>query len=235
VVSGPGWDLALAGGGVAHARFSLASDGDFRIDADPESLAARRRRLVDRPWVWLTQVHGAGVVTVDPATAAAVAGREGDALVTTSAAIAVSVQTADCGPVALADRRRGVVAAVHAGWRGVEAGVLEATVATMRDLGAGEIVGWLGPCIHPECYEFGADDLVRLERRLGPAVRARTGAGAPAFDLPAAISSCLASLGVAVAVEPTCTACGPPQRYFSHRARADTGRHALVVWRDDRP
>lgn len=234
--SGPRWDVDLAGGATAHARFSLVPDGDFRIDAEPAALAARRRALVDRPWAWLTQVHGAGVAVVGSvADAEAVNGTEGDALVATTSDVAVAVQAADCGPVALVGRDAGVVAAVHAGWRGVEAGVLEAAVRTLRDLGAGTIEAWLAPCIHPECNEFGERDLRRLAARLGPTVIGRTASGAPAFDLPAAIGVVLRAEGVEVTAVDACTACGPPARYFSHRARADRGRHALVVWMDEAP
>lgn len=233
---GPRWDVDLAGGATAHARFSLVPDGDFGVDAEPAALAARRRALVDQPWVWLRQVHGAGVVVVrSAADAEAVTGAEGDALVATSPDVAVAVQTADCGPVALVSRDGGVVAAVHAGWRGVEAGVLEATVRVMRALGAGAIEAWLGPCIHPECYEFGEEDLDRLVARLGPSVAGRTVGGTPALDLPAAVAAALGPVGVEVVVDPACTACGPAGRYFSHRARADRGRHALVVWMDEAP
>ncbi len=99
------------------------------------------------------------------------AGAEADAAVTAVSGCALVVRTADCAPVALlAD---GVVGVAHAGWKGLEAGVLEATVAAMRGLGSGPIRASLGPCIFPGCYEFGEPELSRLADRFGPAVGGR--------------------------------------------------------------
>ena len=93
-----------------------------------------------------------------------------------------------------------------------------------------DLVAWLGPCVHPECYEFGADDLAGLEQRYGRAVRTRTASGAVALDLPMAVGAALGGSGVAlVGAADACTACDA-SRFFSHRARGDEGRHALAVW-----
>ena len=88
----------------------------------------------------------------------------------------------------------------------------------------------LGPCIRPGCYEFGADDLAQVARRLGDGVRGTTATGAPALDVPAAVRAALGRVGV-VEVDDVgiCTACSPV--HFSHRARRELGRQALVVWR----
>ncbi len=96
-------------------------------------------------------------------------GVEGDALVTTRPGVVLAVLTADCAPVALASPE-GVVAVAHAGWKGAEVGILEATVEVMRAHGATHIDAALGPCIGPCCYEFGPADLDRLAARFGPAV-----------------------------------------------------------------
>ncbi len=224
---GDGWDVDLGGGVRAHARFTTRDDGDFAVDAD--GVDERRRAVVDRPWLWLRQVHGAGVVTARSADdVVELAGVEADAGVTDDPGVAVAVQTADCGPVALVSRQ-GVIGAVHVGWRGAEAGVLPAAVAAMRGLGAVDIEAWLGPCVHPECYEFGAEDLGRLTDRFGPAVRSRTADGRPALDLPMVVARALGDLGIALHGPDRCTACDA-SRSFSYRARGDVGRHALVVW-----
>lgn len=226
------WDVDLDGGGRAHARFTTRAEGDFAVAAP--GVEARRQALVGLPWLWLRQVHGANVVVaaaageVEPAC-----GTEADASVTAVPGTALAVQAADCGPVALVSRQ-GVVGAVHVGWRGAEAGVVAAAVRAMRGLGAVDIEAWLGPCIHPECYEFGHDDLERLVARFGPAARARTGGGRPALDLPMVIARTLGELGVPLRGPDCCTACDP-RGSFSHRARGDTGRHALVVWIDADP
>jgi copper oxidase (laccase) domain-containing protein len=102
----------------------------------------------------------------------------------------------------------------------------------MRSLGATELSAWLGPCVHPECYEFGADDLDRLVDRFGPAVRSKTTSGADAFDLPMAVAGALGRAGIALAGSAdACTACDG-RRFYSFRARRDEGRHALAVWID---
>jgi YfiH family protein len=215
---------------AAHARFTTRADGDLAVTQPPPVVAATRAQVLDRPWSWLHQVHGAQVVVVERPGQRA--GAEADGSVTAQPGAVLSVQTADCAPIALL-AREGVVGAVHAGWRGLEAGVVDAAVATMRQQGATEITAVLGPCIHAECYEFGEAELDRLTGRFGPSVRGRTSAGTPALDLPAAVRGALRHAEVTrvddVAI---CTACD--QRFFSHRARGDTGRQALVVWLEQR-
>jgi YfiH family protein len=194
------------------------------VDAPVE---ARRRAVLDRPWTWLRQVHGAAVVVVDGPGAGA--GQVADASVSTSPEAALAILTADCAPVALASPE-GVLGAVHAGWRGLGAGVVEAAVAAMRRLGASEVMAALGPCLHAECCAFSPADLDSVAARLGPSVRGRTREGGPALDIPAAVAAALEGAGARlVAASPDCTACGPG--YFSHRAGGDLERQALVVWR----
>ena len=214
----------------SHIVFTDRSHGDFAVGpGDPtDAVVTRRRRVVDLPWSWLHQVHGGAVAVV--AWPGGRAGEDGDALVTAVPGAVLAVQVADCAPVALTSPE-GVVAAVHAGWRGVEAGVVERAVDTMRSLGARDITAVLGPCIRAECYEFGRDDLDRLATRLGRSIEGRTASGRPALDLPAAVRVALDRAGVA-ALDDTgvCTACSPD--HFSHRARGDTSRHVLAVWRE---
>jgi hypothetical protein len=152
----------------------------------------------------------------------------GDALVSDRRADSLAILTADCASVALGSVE-GVFGAVHAGWRGLAAGVVEETIAAMRAMGATGVVGALGPCIHPECYEFSPGDLDHIAATYGDGVRGRTTAGRPALDVPATVSAALAAggAGETVGVD-ACTACAGG--YYSHRARADQGRQALVVW-----
>lgn len=214
-----------------HHGTTDRSDGDFAIDGDPEALASARRAVADLPWVWLRQVHGDQVHRVRAGREHEVAGRDGDALVSTDGGVVLAVQTADCVPVTFSSPE-GVVGAAHAGWRGIEAGVLQATVAAMVDLGASDLRARVGPCIHAECYEFGADDLDRLVATLGPQVERRTADGQRALDTVGATCRILAGAGVEVAgISTACTACGP-ETWYSHRARGDAGRMATVVWRD---
>jgi len=218
--------------GPAQVRFTDRADGDMghggaRVTSVAAEVAARRRAVVELPWTWLRQVHGDRVVTVSSPGAGA--GSTADSAVTDQAGCALAVLTADCAPVALASAE-GVVGVAHAGWRGLEAGVLEQTVAAMRTLGAGQIEAVLGPCIRPECYEFGSDELERLAARLGDGVRGRTTTGSTALDLPAGVALALRAAGVArLADTGVCTACSPGQ--FSWRRDREQARQALVLWR----
>ena len=210
-----------AEGDLGHGGVWVAVD-----DVDPE-VEARRRKVVDRPWSWLRQVHGAHVVSVDCPGGGA--GEAGDGLVTTDPLAALAILTADCAPVALAGDN-GSLGAAHAGWRGLVAGVIEATAVAMRGTGAREIVAALGPCIHPECYAFSAADLDTVVQRLGDGVRGTTSDGKPALDVPAAVWAALAAADVELVHDAdACTACSSD--YFSHRARGEKERQAMVVWR----
>ena len=204
-------------------RFTDCADGDLSITS--EGVEVRRRTVVDLPWTWLEQVHGSEVMVVE--RPGEHAGRIADAAVTAVPGAAVAVQVADCAPVALLGSAS--VGAVHAGWRGVVAGVVGTAVERLRVLGPGTVRAVVGPCIRPCCYEFGADDLDVVAAALGDGVRARTSDGRPALDLPGAVQRSLAAAGVADVVdEGVCTACSP--RHWSYRARGDRRRQALVAW-----
>jgi hypothetical protein len=193
---------------------------------DAATLARRLRAFVDLPWTLLDEVHGTRVVTVGgPGDGS---GEIADGAVTRTPNAVLGIWVGDCAPVAFVSRE-GVIGAAHAGWRGLADGILESTVGAMRVLGARHVQAVLGPCVHRECYEFGAADLDALAARFGPAVRGVTSWGTPAFDLPAAIAAVLDRLGVALsASEAPCTACD--SEYWSHRARGEKGRQAMAVW-----
>ncbi len=167
------------------------------------------------------------------------AGARADAVVTVVPGAVLSVHTADCAPVLLADEVAGVVGAAHAGWVGLESGVVQATVAAMIRLGAEpQRVGvHIGAHIGPAAYEFGQADLTRLAMRYGPDLVAATADGRPALDLGAGVVAALGEVGVAptrVRASAECTAmtfteAGAP-KYFSWRARRDTGRQASLIW-----
>lgn len=228
----------------ARTRTTAKADGDFAIDGDRSRLDAARRAVVDLPWVWLRQVHGAQVRVVTADDVEAVRGADGDALVTAERGLVLAAQTADCVPVVLASPE-GVIGVAHAGWRGIEAGVVEATVAAMRELGASALRAEVGPRIGVECYEFGADDLDRLVSLLGAHVEGRTSWGARGLDTHAAVDHILGGLDVEVVgaadrvpasataggAPGACTGCRPAD-WFSHRSRGETGRMATVIWRE---
>jgi len=218
--------------GPAEVRFTGRADGDMGHGGEyvtrvtPE-VEAKRRAVVDMPWTWLRQVHAARVVHVrGPGDQSGV---PADAAVTLVSGAALAVLTADCAAIALASRE-GVIGAVHAGWRGLVADVVPRAVDVMRELGATDVDAVMGPCIHAECYEFGEDGLDRVAAHLGAGVRGITSTGRPALDLPAAVRAALRGAGVRQLDDMNvCTACSPD--YFSHRARGEVERQAMVVWR----
>lgn len=182
---------------------------------------------------WARQVHGAKVLVVDAPGCAG----EADALVTTAPGLRLAVQAADCGPLVLAAPagRPACLGVAHVGWKGARDGVVAAAADVVRRLSSAEdVVGWLGPCIGPCCYRFGAGDLDAMAAVLGDGVRDVTDSGAPALDLGAAVFSAAAAAGVRlVGADGRCTACsldgsGQPT-FFSHRARADTDRHGVLA------
>lgn len=231
-------------GGVSAPPFDTANAGYSRGD-DPGNVDENRVRIgaalggrASDPahWISLHQVHGAAVYPADrmvPGTPGAPGGQpagrpapHADASVSAEAGAVLSVLTADCGPVALV--APGAVAAVHAGWRGVAAGVLEAAVTAVRQRSSGPVRAVLGPCIHPECYEFSPGDLDPIAERLGPEVVASTAAGRAALDVPRAIRVALARVGVTDVTDvDVCTACSPG--YFSHRRDGRTGLQTMLV------
>ena len=144
-----------------------------------------------------------------------------------SAVLAVFV--ADCAPVAFGSPE-GIFGVAHAGWRGLRAGVIAATVEAMEALGATEVRAALGPCIHAECYAFGPQDLDQLAGVLGDTVRGHDRHGRPALDLPAAVRVAVERSGAELEYDAgVCTACSGA--HWSWRADRDDARQAAIVTR----
>jgi YfiH family protein len=230
-----------AGGTSAapYATLNLA----LRVGDDPRRALANRRRvatvlgLAGLPWALARQVHSATVLRVEgrrlgqgPPEGKPTLG-DGDGLVTADPGVVLAVLTADCAPVLLADPAAGVVGAVHAGWRGLAAGVVEAGVAAMAELGAdpGASVGLVGPAVGGCCYEVGADVRDAVGARY-PAALATTRDGRPALDPAAGAAQALTRAGVTdVRVAGECTV-DLQERFFSHRRdHGRTGRQAGLI------
>lgn len=225
-------------GGVSTPPFD-SLNCSFGPDAAPADAAgavienrARATRFLDAglgadDWVPIRQVHGVAVAPGHQARERV----EADAVVVTAPGRVAAVLVADCAPIALVGE--GGVAAVHAGWRGLRAGVVRAAAESLRAVGVEPTVAVVGPCIRACCYEFGEGDLAPLVAAFGAGVSGRTSSGAPAFDLPAAVDVALSREGVErVHRVGVCTACSPD--YFSYRratAGGDgtTGRQALLA------
>lgn len=227
---GPG---VLAGfttrdGGVSRAPYATLDLG-VAVGDDPRAVQDNRA-LVERwagaPVAWSRQVHGREVALLDAVPAEP---PEADALVSTSGDLAVGVVVADCVPVLLADPVAGVVAAVHAGRRGLVAGVLQAAVGVMVDQGAARerVRAAVGPAIAGASYEVPAALRDEVARAL-PSTWSTTSWGTPSLDLPAGVRAVLEQEGVhRVWLSPRDTF--TDDRLFSFRRAAVTGRFAGVV------
>jgi YfiH family protein len=223
-------DLAFTDryGGVSASpldELNLAVAGGDAVDAKVENL----RRLADdfAPGdvvCDLYQVHGADVVRAEREWAER---PHADAIVATEPGLTLLVRAADCVPVLLVAPDEGIVGAAHAGRPGMVKGVVPATVARMRALGAGAVEAWLGPHVCGRCYE------VPAEMRAGvaavvPESYAETSWGTPAVDLGAGIRAQLEQLGVLVHDQSRCTR-ESPDLYSYRRDGEGAGRLAGLV------
>jgi polyphenol oxidase len=225
-------------GGVSPAPFDTLNCS-LATDDDPANARENRARVIEglgiRPFATPYQVHGANVVPVgeeargagfgDPATRVP----ETDGLSTKSAGTPVAVLTADCLPIVLASPREGVVAVVHAGWRGLVAGILGRAVATFED--PEEVRAVIGPAVGPDHYEVGEDVAVAVAAASDSGAATIRRGRAIHLDLPASARGALEALGVGhIEVAEVCTAC-EPTRFFSHRREGRTGRQLAVAMR----
>jgi polyphenol oxidase len=221
------------GAGVSLAPFDRFNLGTNSGDA-PEAVTANRaalRKLANLPSEprWLQQVHGTRVVRF--AAGAAPSLETADAVVTSDAGVVLAILTADCMPVLFCAGDE--LGAAHAGWRGLAAGVLEATVAAMR-VPPKSIVAWLGPCAGTKHYEVGEEvrsAFVDRDARASDAFAATR----PAHwlvDLPKLARLRLAEVGVTrVSGGSQCTI-ADRAKFYSYRRDGRTGRHATLLWRD---
>lgn len=224
--------------------FNLA----MHVGDDPAAVQSNRELLTDAigvPVAWADQVHGTHIAQVGASPCEV---PTADGLLTTVPGLACSMLVADCLPVVLSHRVHPCVASVHAGWRGLSAGVIEAAIASMaRAVGepvaefALQLSAWLGPCIGPEHFEVGPEVRLALEDGLevpdgvfAPSVRG----GRHMADLAALARLRLVKAGVAELSgndsSPMWCTHGQPRRYFSHRRDGaklgTTGRMAVGVW-----
>ncbi len=217
----------VSGGPYASLNCSLSGQ-DFP-DAVLENRARAARAIGANPagLVGLTQVHGAEVVHVTTPWPPG-AGPCADAMVTDRPDVALGIVTADCAPILFADRRAGVVAAAHAGWRGAVAGVIEATIAAMTHLGAtpATTAAAIGPCIRQGSYEVGADlrDAVLAHepahgRLFAPGRRY----GRWQFDLSGYCAARLAAACIRLVEVIDADTADDETRFFSHRRRTLAG------------
>ena len=229
--------FTLRSGGVSAAPFDSLNLG-AHVGDEAAAVAENRRRvrarlsLPEEP-AWLEQVHGVEVVDLDAAAPAA-AMPAADAVVSRGAGRVCVVQVADCLPVLLAARDGSAVAAAHAGWRGLAAGVLEATVKRLA-VEPRELLAWLGPAIGAAHFEVGAE--------VRQAFLAQDAAAADAFaantrgrwqcDLAGLARRRLTGLGIGAVFGGKWCTHGEASRFFSYRRDGRCGRMAALIWREE--
>ena len=213
------------------------SHGDFAVGS--AGIVERRQALVDcGSWTWLQLEHGARVIRVD--SPGEHAGAVADAAITRQELAPLAITSADCVPVVLGvtvrNRRTGVgdaaMGVAHAGWRGLLAGVVEATANSIHELFGDEWeieqrVAFCGPSIGPEDYAFTGRDAVPLVAKYGGSVVAETRSGEQALDVFRGVQVALQSSGFPLPSRPPSTA---GRKFFSHRVRADSERMVTVAF-----
>lgn len=217
------------GGGFSAAPWQGFNLGDH-VGDDPQAVArnrARLRRELPAEPVWLKQVHGTRCVDA----ALAEPGTEADASFTRERGVVCAVLVADCLPVLLCDDEASVVGVAHAGWRGLAAGVVEATVGAMA-LPGERLMAWLGPAIGPQAFEVGNEVRERFMDVDAAAAAAFVSApgGKWLCDIALLARQRLSALGIRrIAGADSCSAANAT-RYFSYRRDGVTGRMASLVW-----
>lgn len=232
-------------GGVSEGPYRSLNLG-LHVGDDPTSVVENRRRAAAvlhatlGDLVFAVQVHGARAAVVGACDRGRGAGGPGsaiagaDALVTTEPGVVLVTLVADCAPILIADPDAGVLATVHAGWRGTAAGVVASALSRAADLGAdpSRMTAWIGPTVAAPDYEVGAEVAAAVRDRLGDRADAVLDEGRPGhwlLDVPAANRLQLLDAGVpasSVRTSPWTTAEG---RFFSDRRERPCGRFALLA------
>jgi polyphenol oxidase len=243
---GPDWAVpesvrsvfTLRGGGVSVGPYESLNVGSH-VEDTPQAVAENRRRIAatfDLPTepAWLTQVHGAEVLRLG---AQLEANLKADAVVTRHPGRVCVIQVADCLPVLFAARDGSVVGAAHAGWRGLAAGVLEATVAAMG-VPPAQLRAWIGPGIGAANFEVGPEVRERLVGAAGPAGAAEVEAafianarGRWQCDLVALARQRLGACGLTAIHGGRWCTFSDAENFFSYRRDGRTGRMAALIWR----
>jgi len=233
-------EAGLGEAGRIVVAFTERQDGDFAVNdaLATAELQQHRIQIAPVPWVWCRQVHGSKVAVAGQMASGSIA----DALIAAEPNVALSITVADCAPIAVWSNK-GALAAIHAGWRGLQGGVIAEAVKQLRDLdsqstgGSSSLVALVGPHICAGCYDFSPADAVELQRKWGSDIltRSQSDQGQPELklDLGLITQKALKHAGVTqIHTHGSCTSCNP-ESWFSHRARGELARNAMVVWREN--
>ena len=237
----PGWPAPANVRAAATTRFMRgispppydACNLGARVGDDPSAVGENRARLVETlalpsPPHWLTQVHGSAVAHVDDGNAQE---PQADAAITREPGRVLAILTADCLPVLFCADDGSTIAAAHAGWRGLSAGVLENTLAAMQSP-RGRVLAWLGPAIGPQSYEVG-DEVLEAFLAHDPRAADAFAATRPGHwrcDLCALATQRLRAAGVARIFGGGFDTFADSRFYSYRRDGAHSGRFATLIW-----
>lgn len=219
---------------MPYHRFNLG----LRGGDDAAAVEQNRANLIDALALpsaprWLRQVHGAKVVEFDAADADQEFESEADAAITRASGVALAILTADCLPVLFCADDGSEIAAAHAGWRGLSAGVLENTLNAMRTPRE-NILAWLGPAIGARSYEIGDEVREAFVSRATDVASAFTATrpGHWLCDLYALARQRLHNIGITQIFGGGFDTCTDPRFYSHRRDGSRSGRFASLIWID---
>lgn len=218
-------------GGISEPPYASFNLADHVADA-PDHVAENRRQLAKiagypREPAWLQQVHGHQVVAAETVRAPVAA----DAVWTREPGYPCVVMTADCLPILLCDQAGTVVAAAHAGWRGLAGGVIAATLSHLN-VPAADLLAWLGPAIGPAAFEVGEEVRAAFLQSDAACIGCfqPSPAGRWLADLYGLARRQLAALGVTAIYGGNFCTFSDSERFFSYRRENRTGRMASLIW-----
>lgn len=234
----PAWDAPASVCAVSTTRgggFSQAPYADFNLGlhvGDVEQEVIRNRGLLDTSLrlpqspSWIRQTHSTRTIVLEQEDS-----READAAITREPGLVAVIMTADCLPILLCNRDGTEVAAVHAGWRGLQAGIIGSALSSMQT-DADELMAWIGPGISQQHFEVGDEVYAAfLDSAFDSEIRfSAHGKGHWLCDLGGIAEDVLSRLGVPVVIrDPSCTY-RDQDRFFSYRRDGVTGRMASLIW-----
>lgn len=234
----PNWPAPPSVRALSTTRIGGASAGPYasmnladHVDDESSAVAKNRQILTTQAQlpsepVWLNQVHG--VQVIDASLARKATRQTADGSWSACADVVCAVLTADCLPLLLTNKSGTRVAAIHAGWRGLAAGIVEQGVGVFEDQ-ADQLMAWAGPCIGPTAFEVGLE----VKAQLGGPEAAYKSAQSPAkvlADLALLTQSRLADIGVIDFYQSELCTVSNPEHYFSYRRDGQCGRTASLIW-----
>jgi len=225
----------LRTGGVSSDIFSSFNMA-LHVGDKQENVLSNRRRLcqmlsLSSEPVWLNQVHGTTVVDASRTDIML----DADASFTQQSDVVCVVMTADCLPILLTDRRGEYIAAIHAGWRSLAGGVIEATVSNMNVKNT-DLLAWLGPAISQEFFEVVAEVrdlfLARNRKNKHAFKLLNINTGKWLADLPMLARLTLQKMGINAVYGGSWCTYKDHRRFYSYRRSGKTGRMATLIWKN---